>query len=250
TNRPFRAPHHSASVTAVTGGGAQLRPGEMSLAHRGVLFFDELPEFGRETLETLRQPLEDRTITITRAQGTARYPAHFIFVATANPCPCGYHGYEGIRSCACSEAQVNSYRQRLSGPVLDRIDLHSSVHEVDHAALLAGPSDPEDEEAVARKHIREARRRQAERFGTPAKLNADMTNADLRQLRLEPEALSILTQAARSLGLSARGYLRTIKVAQTIADLEASPVITGAHLADALNYRPGRDAAYPDNGGV
>lgn len=236
TERPFRAPHHSASMAAVTGGGARLRPGEMSLAHRGVLLFDELPEFNRETLEALRQPLENRIISVARAQGAADYPAHFIFVATANPCPCGYYGYG--RPCSCSPGQVTSYRNRLSGPVLDRIDLRANVHEIEYGALLTQPADPVADEGV-RRRVLAARQRQAERFGSRIKLNTDMTNTDIRQLlHLEPEALSILNEAAHTLRLSTRGYLRTIKVAQTIADLHASPVITGAHLADALSYRP------------
>jgi magnesium chelatase family protein len=236
TSRPFRAPHHSASLVAVTGGGLSLRPGEISLAHRGVLFFDELPEFGRETLETLRQPLENRVISVARAHGAAEYPANFIFVATANPCPCGYHGTNKL--CQCIQSQVIYYRNRLSGPIMDRIDLYSSVHEVDHDKLLTQSVNPEADAAV-RVRIAAARKIQAGRFGTAGKLNADMTNADIKRLvRIEPEASAILNLAARKLNISARAYMRAIKVAQTIADLEASPNITGAHLAEALNYRP------------
>ncbi|MGH7194077.1 MAG: YifB family Mg chelatase-like AAA ATPase, partial [Candidatus Saccharimonadales bacterium] len=246
--RPFRAPHHSASLVALTGGGASLRPGEISLAHRGVLFLDELPEFNRETLEALRQPLENRTISVTRAHGTARYPANFIFVATANPCPCGYAG--SSKACQCQESQINYYRSRLSGPILDRIDLYSNVHEVDHDRLLTQMADPEADEAV-RSRVAGARAIQARRFAragaaagasSPAaavRLNADMSNADIKRLAgIGPEARQILNRAARQLDLSARAYMRTIKVARTIADLEESPEVTAAHLAEALNYRP------------
>lgn len=237
TGRPFQAPHHSASLVAVTGGGIQLRPGEISLAHRGVLFFDELPEFNRETLEALRQPLENRTISVIRAHGTAEYPANFIFVATANPCPCGYYGSD--KTCECLPSQITYYRNRLSGPIIDRIDLYSSVHEVEHDKLLTQPVDTQADEA-ARKRILHARARQAGRFGNKSgKLNNGMTNGEIKALlRLKPEALKLLNQAARNFNLSARAYMRTIKVAQTIADLENSPIITGSHLSEALNYRP------------
>ncbi len=241
--RPFRAPHHSASLVSITGGGAQLRPGEISLAHRGVLFFDELPEFNRETLETLRQPLENRIIRVTRAHGSAEYPANFIFVATANPCPCGYAGSD--KPCGCLQAQIASYRNRLSGPILDRIDLYSSVHEVDHDKLLKQSPDAKADNDASRRVAR-ARALQAGRFGGAGKLNADMTNSDIRRLpRIDPEARRLLNDAARSLGLSARAYMRTVKVAQTIADLETSGVINGAHLAEALNYRPNPAAGRP-----
>jgi magnesium chelatase family protein len=235
--RPFRAPHHSASLVAVTGGGAQLRPGEISLAHRGVLFFDELPEFSRETLETLRQPLEDRAISVIRAHGAADYPAHFMFVATANPCPCGYLG--SGRDCVCTQAHIANYRNRLSGPILDRIDLYSNVHEIDHERLLSQSTDSMADDAV-RDRIRNARVLQAKRFGTGSKLNADMTNAELKRLpRIHPEAFQLLNLSARSRGLSARAYMRVVKVAQTIADLEASPLIIGNHLSEALSFHPG-----------
>ncbi len=235
TTRPFRAPHHSASLVAITGGGTQLRPGEISLAHRGVLFFDELPEFSRETLETLRQPLENRIITVIRAHGAAEYPANFIFIATANPCPCGYYGSP---SCECLPAQVSYYRNRLSGPILDRIDLYSNIHEVEHTKLLTQSVNIEADEAV-RKRILAARALQAKRFSATSKLNTDMTNEDIKRLvRISPEAFKLLNQTARNLNISARAYMRTIKVAQTIADLEAVPSITSDHLSEALGYRP------------
>lgn len=241
TGRPFRAPHHGASLIAVTGGGSPLRPGEISLAHRGVLFFDELPEFSREIIETLRQPLESRIINVARAHGHAEWPADFIFVATANPCPCGYFG--STRACECPEWQRLSYRNRLSGPILDRIDLYANVHAVEHEQLLKQtPATAAGEDA--RQRVGLARDRQETRFGSRTKLNADMTNTEVKRLpRIKPDALPVLNAAARNIGLSARAYMRTIKVARTIADLEASPAITGSHLAEALKYRPGFDAA-------
>jgi magnesium chelatase family protein len=235
TNRPFRAPHHSASHVAVTGGGLNLRPGEISLAHRGVLFFDELPEFGRLTLEALRQPLEDRIISVARAKDTAEYPANFILVATANPCPCGYYGTSG--TCRCLPYQIQRYQQRLSGPILDRIDLFSSVQEVQHDKLLALPQKAPDDDAI-RQRIINARELQTTRYGRADKLNADMTNADIkRHGQLESSAQALLNTAARRLNISARSYMRTVKVARTIADLTDSEPITDAHISEALAYR-------------
>lgn len=238
--RPFRAPHHGASLVSITGGGSPLRPGEISLAHRGVLFFDELPEFSREIIETLRQPLENRLINVTRAHGAAEWPADFIFVATANPCPCGY--FDSRKTCQCPEWQRMLYRNRLSGPIFDRIELYSNVHDVDYDKLMARPDQGTDTEA--RHRVRQARDRQKARFNISTKLNADMTNTDVKNLpHIDPEALSILNHAAQNYGLSARAYMRALKVARTIADLEASPAVTGAHLAEALKYRPGFVAA-------
>jgi len=234
TERPFRSPHHSASHAAVLGGGNKLRPGEISLAHRGVLFFDELPEFSRETLEALRQPLEDRVISIARVKETAEYPANFMLVATANPCPCGYYGTD--KGCRCLPSAMLRYRGKLSGPILDRIDLYTSVHKIEHAKLLVQALDLKAEEKVRQRVIR-ARKQQAKRFRHSGKLNADMTNGDIRQLsRINPEAGVLLNRAAVKRGLSARGYMRTIKVARTIADLEASLIITVAHISEALGY--------------
>ena len=235
TNRPFRSPHHSASHIAVIGGGLSLRPGEISLAHRGILFFDELPEFGRLTLEALRQPLEDRVITIARAKDTAEYPANFILVATANPCPCGYYGTSS--SCRCLPHQIARYRQKLSGPILDRIDLYSDVSEIKHDKLLSQGVDVESDEKV-RQNIAKARALQIERYGKTNKLNADMTNADIKKYSLlDDEAKSLLNAAATKLNISARSYMRTVKVARTIADLELSMPVTAAHISEALAYR-------------
>jgi len=235
TARPFRSPHHSASHTAVIGGGLNLRPGEISLAHRGVLFFDELPEFGRQTLEALRQPLEDRVISVARAKDAAEYPANFILLATANPCPCGYYGTSG--TCRCLPGQIVRYRQRLSGPILDRIDLYSDVGEIKHDGLLHQARDDKTDAAV-RQHVIQARQAQRQRYGRYDKLNTDMTNADIKRFaQLGSGAEELLNQAARRLNISARAYMRSVKVARTVADLESSDTITVAHLSEALAYR-------------
>jgi magnesium chelatase family protein len=237
TERPFRAPHHSASHIAVIGGGSTLRPGEISLAHRGVLFFDELPEFSRPTLEALRQPLEDRIISVARAKDSADYPADFILVATANPCPCGYYGTGG--ECTCAPQMIAHYQQKLSGPILDRIDLYSNVHEVNHRKLLGNPADP-SADANTQELIRKARQRQAARYGNN-QLNAAMSNSDIKRYALlEPEARDVLNTAAVQLNISARAYMRTIKVARTIADLAGSEKVTLPHITEALAYRPQR----------
>jgi magnesium chelatase family protein len=232
--RPFRSPHHSASHVAIVGGGTNLRPGEISLAHRGVLFFDEFPEFGRSTLEALRQPLEDRVVTVARAKDTAVYPANFILVATANPCPCGFYGTS--KPCICSAHSINRYRQRLSGPIMDRIDLYADVQEIEHARLLS-PEQNNSDESIRRRVI-QARDWQQKRFTSPTKLNADMDNDDIkRKSNLTADAKSILDQAATAMGLSARSYMRVIKVARTIADLCGSEKITTEHITEALQYR-------------
>jgi magnesium chelatase family protein len=246
SERPFRAPHHSASYAAVVGGGARLRPGELSLSHRGVLLFDELPEFPRISVEALRQPLETRTITISRAQGNADFPANFIFVATANPCPCGHYGT--AKPCRCLPSQIVHYRRKLSGPILDRIDLYVDVHDIDTSQLLAardgaldgsGASEVSGSTAVVGRQVATARAAQAERFHGPTKLNSAMTNRDIQaHAHLEPAAKAILDKAAAAFSLSPRAYMRTVKVARTIADLDGSAAITPPHIAEALQYRP------------
>lgn len=234
TTRPFRAPHHSASHVAVVGGGNNLRPGEISLAHRGVLFFDEFPEFGRTTIEALRQPLEDQTITVARVKETATYPANFILVATANPCPCGYYGTN--KTCNCSAHDILRYRQKLSGPIMDRIDLYLEVQEIEHERLLS-PEKNESDSSI-RKRVANAREMQSKRFGSPVKLNADMNNKDIKtKSLLSPDAQALLNQAAKNLGLSARSYMRIIKVARTIADLDGATEISPSQISEALRYR-------------
>ncbi|HEX7368520.1 MAG TPA: YifB family Mg chelatase-like AAA ATPase [Candidatus Saccharimonadales bacterium] len=235
TDRPLRAPHHSASHVAVIGGGHNLRPGEISLSHHGILFFDELPEFNRLTLEALRQPLEDRVISVARAKDTAQYPASFILVATANPCPCGYYGTS--KACRCLPHQIQHYQQKISGPILDRIDLYSEVNEIEHSKLLAKQTD-ETEQTTAAEQVAKARAVQAKRYKNAQKLNRDMTNRDIKQLAvLTVEAKELLDTAGKRLELSARAYMRSIKVARTIADLEDSVKIEPQHISEALQYR-------------
>ena len=237
TCRPFRSPHHSASNVAIVGGGNSVRPGELSLSHRGVLLFDELPEFARVTIEALRQPLEDRKVTIARAKETAEYPAHFIFVATANPCPCGNYGT--TKPCRCLPHQVIQYRRKLSGPILDRIDLYVNVHEIDNRRLLSDTPSSGQTTKTVRVKVAQARDRQAQRFNSATKLNADMNNREVKShAKLEPQAKDMLDTAAEKFGLSPRAYMRSVKVARTIADLDNSDLITVKHIAEALQYRP------------
>ncbi len=230
--RPLRNPHHSASHTAIIGGGSQLRPGDMTLSHRGVLLLDEFPEFNRSVVEALRQPLEERVIRISRAQESSEYPAHFILAATANPCPCGYYGSSGPQLCSCSAAQLQRYQNKLSGPILDRIDLCCSVEAVLHNQLLA---EPPPAASAAVQQVARARQTQLQRAGH---LNADLTNQQLRHTAtLDPAAKQLLDDSAPTLGLSARAYIRVLRVARTIADLESQISILPHHIAEALAYR-------------
>jgi len=231
--RPFRAPHHSSSHISIVGGGATARPGEISLSHRGVLFLDELPEFSRQTREALRQPLEDQVITVARARRSVEYPADFILVATANPCPCGFYG--SAKPCQCSAYQVRQYQQRLSGPILDRIDMYIPVETVAHEQLLE-PDQNDGYEVQLRSRVVDARAAQYARLD--GRTNARMTNEDIKaRAKLTAPARTLLNTAARQLELSARGYMRIIKVARTIADLEKSNPILPAHVSEALQYR-------------
>lgn len=233
--RPFRAPHHSTGLISLTGGGSPMRPGEISLAHRGVLFLDELPQFNRASIDALRQPLEERTIRVSRLRENADFPADFIMVATANPCLCGYRG--SALPCSCPPHLIDQYNRRISGPILDRIDLFCNVHAVEHDRLIGSPAPAIDTEAITAS-IQTARHRQADRFASELTLNAAMSAENLRQQAgLSLEALALLRSSAQSMNLSARGYLRTAKVARTIADLESSEEVTQDHVSEALTYR-------------
>jgi len=253
-HRPYRAPHHTISHAGLVGGGNWPHPGEISLAHRGVLFLDELPEFGPRVLEVMRQPIEDKIVTISRAQGSLTFPANFQLVAAMNPCPCGYYG-DPIKPCTCSSATVTKYQKRISGPLLDRIDIHIEVPRVEYEKLsdarLGEPS------AKVQARVEAAREIQRQRFAgarqgdrelsqmppstSPLQIlcNADMRPAEVRQhCSLDDACLSLMRSAMQQLQLSARAYHRVLKLARTIADLAVSENIAPQHLAEALQYRP------------
>jgi len=233
TTRPFRAPHHTASNIALVGGGTNAQPGEISLAHNGVLFLDELPEFERKVLEVLRQPLEERAITVSRASFNNTYPAGFLFVAAMNPCPCGFYR-NAFRKCTCTRLMIRKYARRLSGPLLDRIDLHVNVAPVNYADLASGGF--ESSSATIRKRVITARDIQQERSG--GTVNAQMTPEQTKKhCRLNVLEQELLIQAMEKQRLSARSYDRILKVARTIADLDRAADITLVHLSEAIAYR-------------
>jgi magnesium chelatase family protein len=237
TDRPFRSPHHTASRTALIGGGTYPKPGDISLAHLGVLFLDELPEYPRASLEALRQPLEDKLITISRAGGHATFPADFMLVATMNPCPCGFYG-DTSKECSCSATQILNYQKRLSGPLLDRIDLIVNVSRVPHDTLLEHNSTHKKQHLIAQNGIETATKAQALRYKSSIKRNSNLSSRELKQhITLEPEVRQLLTAASERLNLSARSYFKTIKVARTIADLDGETSITTQHVSEALQYR-------------
>ena len=236
TRRPFRAPHHLTSQVALVGGGQSPQPGEVSLAHNGVLFLDELPEFGRNVLEVLRQPLEDKTITVSRAKYSVEYPANFTLVAAMNPCPCGYYNHP-TKECSCAPSAIHRYFSRISGPLLDRIDMHIEVTPV-AIGDMNSPREEETSAAISERVIR-ARNIQSARFaGLGIHSNAMMNSRMLREFcRLDAEARVLLERAMERLNLSARAYDRIIKVARTIADLDGAAEIGASHISEAITYR-------------
>ena len=234
--RPYRAPHYTISHAGLVGGGRWPRPGEISLAHRGVLFLDEMPEFGQAGLETLRQPLEDGTVTISRVNGTVTFPAKFMLVGAMNPCPCGFAG-DPQRECTCTPTAIARYQHRLSGPLLDRIDLHVEVPRVQYEKLIGtAPGEPS---STVRARVQVARERQRRRFaGTVLVSNADMGPGEVRRhCGTDDHTQALLKAAMQQLHLSARAYHRTLKLARTIADLAGSEAIAAVHAAEALQYR-------------
>ena len=219
------------------GGGAGALPGEISLAHKGVLFLDEIPEFQRSVLEAMRQPLEDKVITISRANRKSVYPADFMLVATMNPCPCGYLG-DPTHECKCTEQQIQNYQKKLSGPLFDRIDMNIVVEKVENKDLRGATVNGNAEHNVVKNTITGAIARQKVRYGRDGVYNSSLSSFEVSQkLKLEPAAEKLLAEASEKLNLSARSYFKTIKVAQTIADLDAAEIIQAKHLAEALTYR-------------
>jgi magnesium chelatase family protein len=234
--RPFRSPHYTISHAGLVGGGQWPRPGEISLGHHGVLFLDEFPEFGHITLESLRQPIEDRTITVSRAHGSVTFPASFMLVAAMNPCPCGYYG-DPFKECKCSSGEISRYHKRLSGPLLDRIDIFVDVPHIDYEKLTEDkPSESSDK---VRARVKAAHEIQLKRFrGTKLKCNADMTPKEVKEFcKVEPEAQSLLRTAMKQLHLTGRAFHRILKLSRTIADLEHSDITKTHHMAEALQYR-------------
>ena len=235
--RPFRSPHHTTTIVALCGGGRNAKPGEISLAHNGILFLDELPEYNRHTIETLRQPLEDGVITVARNAQTVEYPASFMMIASMNPCPCGNYG-STKRECKCTESMIRKYLSKISGPLLDRIDLHIDVDDVNYSSLKSN-SDLEEKSASIKERVNKARKIQLERYkNTNHFCNAKMTNAEMRKYCvLDEESENLMKNAFENLKLSARAYTRILKVARTIADLDGSENIKLEHLAEAISYR-------------
>lgn len=237
TTRPLRSPHHSTSDVAIIGGGQRPKPGEVTLSHTGILFLDELPEFKRSAIESLRQPLEDKQVTVSRAQDRVTYPADFLLIATKNPCPCGYWG--SSKPCICSPLEIDRYQKKLSGPLLDRIDLHVTVDSIDHTSLLKDNLSASEQSATIRKRVVDTIKRQTDRFDSTQGRNGLMSNKQVKKYAiLTDEAKELLDKAAEKLDLSARVYMKTVKVARTIADLEGSKTIESHHISEALRYRP------------
>ncbi|MBQ7284212.1 MAG: YifB family Mg chelatase-like AAA ATPase, partial [Oscillospiraceae bacterium] len=235
--RPFRSPHHSVSTAALTGGGPWAKPGEISLAHNGVLFLDELPEFHRDALEALRAPLEDNKVVVSRASGTHIYPSNIMLVGAMNPCPCGYLN-DDFHPCSCSANQIERYKSKLSGPLMDRIDIFVNVASVKYEEL-AGDDYEAESSAEILQRVLVARQMQAKRFeGTDITSNASIPPAYIKEMcKTSKKAQTVLEKAFKSMGLSARSYDKILKVARTIADLEQSPLIEEMHMLEAVQYR-------------
>ena len=243
TSRPFRSPHHTTSRIGLIGGGTNPSPGEVSLAHRGVLFLDEFPEFPRHVLESLRQPMEDAVITISRAKGTVTYPAQFLLVAASNPCPCGYFG-DPKKPCKCMPGIISRYQKRVSGPILDRIDIHIDVPSVETQKLIDNKNTGESKSSVEiQEMVQKARDIQTERYEkSKFKSNSELTTRAVKEFcPLSAECRTMMLTATSTMNLSARSYFKVIKIARTIADLAKEKEITTSHLAEALQYRPKQD---------
>jgi len=235
TQPPFRAPHHTSSYVSVVGGGTFPKPGEVTLAHKGILFVDEFPEFERRVIDSLRQPLEDKVVSISRAKGTATFPANFILIATMNPCPCG--NFQSNKECICTPNHINNYQRKVSGPIVDRIDMWTEVSKIEYDKLSSKIKEG-DSTDIIKKRVLEARQKQLQRFGK-IKTNGDMGAKDIEKyIQLAPEVKDILNQSANKFNLSARAYHKVIKLARTIADLDNSGDISTKHLLEALQYRP------------
>ncbi len=244
-SRPFRSPHHTTSRIGLIGGSSHPLPGEISLAHRGVLFLDEFPEFPRHVLEALRQPMEDGVVTISRAAGTVAYPAQFTLVAAANPCPCGYYG-SGTRACRCLPGQISRYQKRISGPILDRIDIHLDIPQVRVEKLIATNSDSENSQII-QKRVQKARNIQLKRFAKLSsvrriKSNSEMSTKQTKEFCvLDKTSQILMRQATLQLNLSARSYYKVLKIARTIADLAGNRDIISGNISEALQFRPKTD---------
>ena len=244
TEPPFRSPHHTSSYVSIVGGGAHIRPGEITMAHKGVLFLDEFPEFDRRVVESLREPLEERMIKVSRAKGTATFPADFILIAAMNPCPCGNFGSDKKR-CICGPLQIQKYQRKISGPIMDRIDIWIEVGSIEHSVLDDGTAG-EPSKAI-RKRVEEARaiqEKRFEKFGEKSKKNSQIKAKNIKAMSaLEKDAASLLVSSAEKLSLSPRAYHRVIRLARTIADLEKSESVKTSHILEALQYRQKREVS-------
>jgi magnesium chelatase family protein len=234
TQSPFRSPHHTSSHVAIIGGGAIPKPGEVTLAHRGVLFMDEFPEFEKRVVESLRQPLEDKTVHVARARGSAQFPANFILVAAMNPCPCGYFGSRK-KTCTCTPSNIVRYKRKVSGPIMDRIDIWLEVEHIDYEKLASTEIEKSDRSHIIADRVNKARGTQ---YTRQQKKNAELSAKDIINIIVEDDARTILNTSAEKLSLSPRSYHRTIKLARTIADLDDAETIGVQHILEALQYRP------------